>query len=158
MAVTAFAEKLKKSQIKRIYGESKNPIEEASRYSAILPDTPDLILLSVGEDGHIASLFPDSSALKSAEKMVYVSTSPKPPADRITITPRVIKNAKNVILMAAGKIKGQVLAKALNFPQDISKLPVRLTIGRTWVLDEEAAISFRLEAIENKYKTNIIYA
>lgn len=147
-----------KIQFERIRGEAESPENEVIRYEALLPDEIDLVLLSVGEDGHIASLFPHSSALMSEANMAYVSDAPKPPSYRISITPRVILNAKHVIVMASGDVKGQVLARAQNSPDDISELPVRVTIGRTWVLDEEAASSFRRYAPKNHHRTKIIYA
>ena len=158
MVLTAFSGSLHKIQYERIHGEAEMHTEEAMRYDAILPDMIDLALFSVGEDGHIASLFPYSSAMKSMMKAVYVSDSPKPPSGRITITPRVIQSAKNVIVMAAGKKKGRVLAQALKNPIDVNQLPVRLTIGRTWVLDKEALAAFFEHPPENHYKTKIVYA
>jgi len=73
-----------------INGNSKNPTEEAADYAQQLPDTIDLILLSVGEDGHTASLFPHSQQLDSQQKVEVVTHSPKYPKNRITITPKVI--------------------------------------------------------------------
>lgn len=109
----------------------------ARRYEQRFPERIDVLLLGVGSDGHIASLFPGSSALESDRSVVPVVGS-KNPRERLTITPRVIRRARSVFLLATGVEKGQVLKLALQAPEDISALPVRLTLGRTWLLDGEA--------------------
>ena len=145
------------THIERIQGESTNLLSESMRYSKVLPNILDLVLLSVGEDGHIASLFPFSSALKSKKKVVHIENSPKNPKKRITVSPLVLERAKHVIVMASNKEKGKVLARALNNPKKISELPVRLTIGRTWVLNEEARDAFLKFSPEHYHNTNINY-
>lgn len=141
----------------RVHGEAENLLFEAERYAVLLPENLDVLLFSMGEDGHIASLFPGSPALYSDKKVVYIHDAPKLPSKRITITPSVIHAAKQVIVMAAGAEKGRVLAKALEEPDNIAQLPVRLTIGATWVLDRAATNSFKKYTPSNKYSTRIIY-
>ncbi len=141
-----------------IKGDSVCHVEEAARYGALLPEEIDLLLLSVGEDGHIASLFPDSAALESRQKVVFVADAPKLPAQRITITPKVICAAREVVVMAAGQAKGEVLARALHAPDDYCELPVRLTIGRTWVLDAAAYAAFNQLTRGVYYDTRIMNA
>jgi 6-phosphogluconolactonase len=148
----------KNCEIKRMRGETADRNIEAERYSQLLPDSVDLVILSVGPDGHIASLFPDSSALKEMEKAIVPVISPKLPAKRLTISPKIIISAKNTVVMAAGKEKGRVLARALEDPDNINELPVRLTIGSTWLLDEAAAQSFKDSNQHNHHNTRIIYA
>jgi 6-phosphogluconolactonase len=111
----------------------------------------------VGEDGHIASLFPNSVAINNELKFVYVNDSPKWPSERYTITRRVIQSARNVIVMAAGKKKGNVLTRSLEDPNNFMELPVRLTIGRTWVLDKAAYKSFEQKKPLNILNTRIIH-
>ena len=62
----------------------------------------------------------------------------KSPPKRIAITPCVIKSAKSKILFAQGKEKGCILSKALENPDDVVSLPVRLVLGETFVLDTAA--------------------
>ena len=143
--------------IERIRGENVNLLSESIRYSKLLPNILDLVLLSVGEDGHIASIFPCSSALKSKKKVAYVENSPKKPKKRITVTPLVLERAKHVIVMASNKEKGKVLARALHNPEKIDELPVRLTIGRTWVLSEEAREAFLRSCPKHYHNTYINY-
>ncbi|KAH7665201.1 6-phosphogluconolactonase protein [Dioscorea alata] len=64
----------------------------------------DLILLCVGEDGHIASLFPGHPALEDKDNWVtFITDSPVPPPERITFTLPVINSASNVALVVAGE-------------------------------------------------------
>ena len=101
-------------------------------YSQRLPDELDVLLLSVGEDGHIASLFPQSAALHEHGKKVLLITGPKVPYQRLTITPKVIKSARHVFVMAIGEQKRVVYEKALQDPEDIDSLPARLVLNRNW--------------------------
>ncbi len=100
--------------IHRIKGEVENLNGEARRYALLIPKPIDVLILTVGQDGHIASLFPKSESLNETKNsVVVVSDSPKLPKKRITITPKVIESARNVILMAKDKDKGIILGKAL---------------------------------------------
>jgi len=140
-----------------INGAASDLDVESSRYESLLPNVLDLVLLSVGEDGHIASLFQDSPTFGSRRKVAVVRDAPRPNQCRITITDRVIKTARNVVVMASGSTKGEILAEALFQPEDYQSLPVRLTIGRTWVLDKLARDAF-LNKLKNKTcKTRIIH-
>ena len=71
---------------------SQNSSEAAKNYEQLLPESIDIFLLSVGPDGHIASLFNLNSALQEKTRSVVSVVGPKPPLERLTIiTPRVIK-------------------------------------------------------------------
>ena len=143
--------------IYQIQGESDQPEAEADRYATLLPENLDILLLSVGGDGHIASLFPNSMAVtEKNRKVVPVMDAPKPPAERLTITPLVVRSAKKVIVMAAGSEKGKILSDALKSPLEVSELPVRLTIGSTWILDQAATDSFNKNAPNNHHNTKVI--
>lgn len=111
----------------------------AFEYSSIVPDSVDVLLLSIGEDGHIASLFPNSPALSETERKVMPVIGPKAPFQRLTITPPVIQSAKRVYVLAIGDEKKRKYEEALLDPEDISSIPARLVLDRTWIfdLDEE---------------------
>jgi 6-phosphogluconolactonase len=103
----------------------------------------DLLLLGIGPDGHTCSLFPNSSELDEPTLWVtYVDDSPKPPPRRITLTLPVINHAHNVVFVATGKGKQDVLRDILqkdenkNLPASLVK-PVNGNLY--WFLDEEAA-------------------
>ena len=126
-------------EIHRMEGE-RDDLEMAARdYEACFPRTIDILLLGVGSDGHIASLFPGSSAFSETDRLVVPVTGSSAPHDRLTITPSVVTGAQHIFLLAPGEEKGRVLAEALREPYDIQSLPVRLTLNGTWLLDTEAA-------------------
>ena len=104
----------------------------------MLPESLDIILLSLSLDGHIASLFPQSPSLLETYRTVILIVAPKPPTERLTITPIVIQSAKSTFVFVKGKEKGLVLTQALENPDDVVSLPLRLVLGATFVLDTEA--------------------
>ncbi len=96
----------------------------------------DLCLLGVGEDGHIASLFPDHPGLQREESVFAVYDSPKPPLRRLTLSLPVISSAGLRIVLASGREKGLVLERAAKGPDPslpVSLLPTENTI---WFVDE----------------------
>ena len=135
-------------KVMRMEAERSDRKCAAKEYAQQLPEALDILLLGMGPDGHIASLFPHSPLLQSSSESVVPVTGPKPPFDRLTITPQVIERARSVFLLATGKEKGTVLAEALQASDDYQTLPVRLTINGTWLLDSDAT-----EAIQNHSST-----
>ncbi len=71
----------------------------------------DVLLLGMGEDGHIASLFPGHPALDAAGLVALVDDSPKPPAERITLTLAYLSSARHAILLATGAGKRNALRR-----------------------------------------------
>lgn len=120
--------------------EADNPDHDAAArmYERLIPKEIDVLLLGMGCDGHVASLFPCSPALRPDQGYVVPATAPNPPRERLTITPKVVARAKEVFLLATGAEKGRVLAEALKLPMDPMSLPVRLTMGGSWLLDAAA--------------------
>ena len=108
----------------------------AVRYSDVLPEVIDVLLLSVGEDGHIASLFPQSAALHESTRFVVPIMGSKPPFQRFTITPQVIRSARQVFVMALGEEKRAVYEEALRDPMDIDSIPARLVLNGTWIFGD----------------------
>jgi len=129
-------------KVHRIIGEADDVVVEANRYASILPDAVDVILLSIGEDGHIASIFPSSDTITEDTALVCHISAPRAPAKRFTITPKVLKSAKKIIVLACGSVKGKVVARALKYPKNVQELPITIVMGMsqtTIILDKEAS-------------------
>ena len=127
--------------VHRMEAESTDAAAAADRYGARLPQAIDILLFGVGEDGHIASLFPHSEALRETCRRVVAVVGPKPPPRRLTVTPPVIRHAQAVFVLAPGA-KAALRAAARQEPADIDALPARLVLGAIW-LPEDAPSSTR---------------
>lgn len=115
----------------------------AERYAAVLDDATgggslDAALVGIGEDGHLASLFPDHPGLKEISPVFAVVDSPKPPARRLTLSLPVIAGCPFIAVLALGAAKGAVAARARSGPTPtlpVSLLPAQRTV---WYLDDAA--------------------
>ncbi|WP_297851028.1 6-phosphogluconolactonase [uncultured Corynebacterium sp.] len=102
------------------YRPANRTLEEAAeKYSDVLeqhaPKGFDLHLMGMGGDGHINSLFPSSAQLQETEKLVVgVDDSPKPPAERITLTYPAIARAEQVWLLVSGAEKTDAISHLLD--------------------------------------------
>jgi len=99
----------------------------------------DVLLLGVGPDGHVASLFPGHRGLTATGLCIAVPDSPKPPPERLTLTFGVLNATDVAVLVAVGAAKASVLARAL--AGDDSVPLARLAPRRSfhWVIDAAAA-------------------
>jgi 6-phosphogluconolactonase len=129
----------------------------AARYAAALadvaasePNAPggvavpifDVLMLGIGPEGHVASIFPESPAVHAQGTVVAVRNSPKPPPTRISLTFPAIRSAREVWILASGAEKAEAIVSALaDEPED--KLPAAGAQGtqRTLFLIDEAAAS-----------------
>jgi 6-phosphogluconolactonase len=101
----------------------------------------DVLLLGVGPEGHVASIFPESPAAYEERTVVAVRGCPKPPPVRLTMTFRSICAATEVWLVAAGEAKAPAVALALGGAGPV-QVPAAGARGRRrtlWLLDRAAA-------------------
>lgn len=117
----------------------------------------DLILLELGSDGHIASLFPHHETLEQEEDWVtYITDSPESPPERITFSIPTINSASNVAIVAIGDDKAMAVQLAVDRSSsfDAFSLPARLVNPNegklVWFMDKPAA-SFLDSAEESKH-------
>ena len=102
----------------------------------------DLVLLGLGSDGHIASLFPETDILEVTDKSAAAVWVEKNKSWRISITFPVINCAENVWLMVTGEGKNDIVDRVFNYPSITNPLPVerlKPKNGVTWYLDQAAA-------------------
>jgi 6-phosphogluconolactonase len=97
------------------------------------------VLLGVGEDGHIASLFPDHPAVHASGVCVGVPDAPKPPPERLTLTLSVLEEVEHTVLVATGAAKASMLRRALAGDASLPLGRYRPRGEHTWVLDPAAA-------------------
>lgn len=103
----------------------------------------DVLMLGVGPDGHVASLFPQHPAQNvTGTTTVAVEDSPKPPPERVSLTFPALNAAKRVWFTVAGDDKADAVHRALSGDQDPWECPASAVHGRhdtVWWLDEAAA-------------------
>jgi 6-phosphogluconolactonase len=101
----------------------------------------DVLMLGLGEDGHVASLFPGQPALYDTRPVVGVHGSPKPPPTRLSLTFPSIRAANEVWIVAAGAAKAAPAHLALSGAGEV-EIPAAGARGRQrtlWLLDQAAA-------------------
>ena len=102
----------------------------------------DVLMLGVGPDTHVASLFPELPAVRETElTVVGVHGAPKPPPTRISLTLPAIRAAREVWLLAAGEDKAKAAQLALSGAGEV-QVPAAGAYGRSrtlWLLDAAAA-------------------
>ena len=132
--------------------DGDDPDAAAARYATWLTEaaTPedhgpvpsfDVLLLGIGPEGHIASLFPGMPALHDERSVVAVRNSPKPPPTRLSLTLPSINAAKEVWILASGKEKAGAVALALSGAGPV-QVPAAGAHGRQrtlFLLDSDAA-------------------
>lgn len=99
-------------------------------------------ILGVGEDGHVASLFPGHPGLRDTRPAFPVLDSPKPPPVRISMSYELINSADEVVLIAAGAAKADAVGRLIN-DAGPSAVPAAGVRGRSLTLlavDESAAV------------------
>lgn len=135
-----------------VYDPDLDEAEAAATYQALIESIVpmanavpafDLILLGMGEDGHTASLFPHTPALRITDRLVCPNFVPKLDTTRITFTTTLLNAAHQVVFLVTGSGKAERLKEVLEGPLDPDRLPaqlVRPTHGSLrWLVDQGAA-------------------
>lgn len=84
-----------------------------------------VVLLGLGPDGHIASLFPRTPHLTADATCIAVTDSPKPPPERVSLTLPAINDAEQVWILASGAAKHQALDALVSASTDVDEIPAR---------------------------------
>jgi 6-phosphogluconolactonase len=131
-------------------GQFSDPEEAAAWYAdqlaAAAPEGRelprfDLLLLGIGPEGHVASIFPESPAVHDERPVLAVRDCPKPPPMRVSLGFSAINSAEDVWLIASGESKAPAVARALSGAPAV-ELPAAGVHGvraTRWLLDKAAA-------------------
>jgi 6-phosphogluconolactonase len=144
---------VREEQVFRMHGEIADAAMAASQYEEALrqafdlvPGTVprfDLILLGMGSDGHTASLFPGTKALRERRHLVTSNWVGKLFAHRITLTWPVLNAAERVVFLVNGVDKAPALKGVIEGPREPTQLPAQLIRPRSgsllWLADKTAA-------------------
>ncbi len=126
---------------------AENPAAAAQTYAALLQDffprsEPrfDLVLLGLGEDGHTASLFPETPALREKVRLVVPVQKPGEDFARLTLSAPAINSARLVVFLVSGKNKAAILSEILEGPS--GRFPAQLITPvqgeLLWLVDRAA--------------------
>jgi 6-phosphogluconolactonase len=139
---------IKEEAIQRMHGELA-PEEALAHYGEVLEQLPkengfprfDLVLLGVGADGHVASLFPGTELLKEREKGVGAAWVDKLDCWRYSLTLPILNNASHIILLVSGHKKADVVRHVIHGVSTAEPLPVEMLNDQRleWFLDADAA-------------------
>jgi 6-phosphogluconolactonase len=124
--------------VHRIRGEEPDRDAAADAYARALPADLDVLILGIGEDCHTASLFPHSPAVHERRRRVVPVTGPKPPFERITLTPSALEG-RLVLVLVAGSSKAEAVAQALEGELDLDTYPAQLARDAVWIMAHAAA-------------------
>ncbi|MBM3126419.1 MAG: 6-phosphogluconolactonase [Chloroflexi bacterium] len=105
----------------------------------------DFVLLGMGEDGHTASLFPNSPVDPQTPTLAVDANYRGRPSNRITLTPVIFNQSRYILFIVTGSKKAPALLRALEKNGDPVAIPARriqpLTGELHWIVDREAAVN-----------------
>ena len=142
---------LRPDQIHRMPADQPDRQQAATDYEAEIRqvlggDVPafDLLQLGMGPEAHTASLFPHQPALREEKRLVLPVSVPKPPPDRLTFTPPLLRAARHILFLATGSDKAAALHEVLEGADNPEEYPtqgiVRQSRGEVvWMVDTAIA-------------------
>ncbi len=150
--------KMPDENVHRMRGEIA-PEEAAAEYAELLhdhfKDSPpcfDLMLLGLGEDGHTASLFPETDAVEECEKHAVAVFVPKLDAWRVTLTLPVLNAARKILFLVSGKSKSKMVQRIMSNKQPAKEIPATMVNPQNgeihWMMDSEAMVLINKSARE----------
>jgi 6-phosphogluconolactonase len=102
----------------------------------------DLTLLGMGDDGHTASLFPGSPVETDSPTLSVTANYQGRPANRVTLTPKVLNSSRHIFFLVTGKSKAETLSRVLNGKYSPEELPAQQIAPNDgnldWLVDQEA--------------------
>lgn len=131
--------KIPDSQVHPMPGDREDPRQGADEYNAIFPLSVDLLILGMGPEGHTASIFPHSPVITETRRHVVFAEVPADPNKRITITPRVMANAGEVLMQVSGSEKADALHEVFSETGNVQETPAVLVRKGLWFVDKAAA-------------------
>jgi len=130
--------------VHRMLGELEDGEEAAAAYERVLPAQLDLLLLGMGGDAHIASLFPGSPAIVEPTMRVVAVPGLPGSVGRLTITGAEVARARDVAVLVAGRSKAEAVREVLHGEVNPMVRPAQLARHGTWLLDADAAAELPL--------------
>ena len=138
------------NQIHRIKGEVEINLEVQNYSMEIQSEITringwpcfDLIMLGLGDDGHTASIFPNELELLESDRITAVALHPETGQQRITLTGKVLNNAKRVAFLAAGNSKSTIYNAIIHDAQGSLRFPaahIKPSGELHWFIDKECA-------------------
>lgn len=138
-------------QIFRIHGEYDDCVKAADVYQTVLrnvfalePDTVpcfDMIVLGLGQDGHIASLLPNDPGVSVTEDITWPVFN-ESSFDRVTLTAPVLQQARRLLVLVAGAEKADIVRAIVSSPPDVQRYPAHLlwpVLDKVlWLVDDAA--------------------
>jgi 6-phosphogluconolactonase len=104
----------------------------------------DVLLLGMGGDGHILSTFPGTPPMLEEHVPVMAVAAPthiEPHLPRVTLSPFLLRGARDIVVMVPGAGKAETVAKVLGSPPEPARLPAQLAVrpNATWLLEPASA-------------------
>jgi 6-phosphogluconolactonase len=142
---------LRPDQIHRMPADRSDRAKASADYEAEIrkvvggePPAFDLLQLGMGPEAHTASLFPHQPSLREERRLIMPVSVPKPPPDRLTFTPPLLRAARHILFLATGADKAEALHEVLEGADNPEEYPtqgiVRQAKGEVvWMVDTAIA-------------------